>query len=271
MLNYDLRERAIELYNEGQHKKIKLLSKNNTKLNKGSGKEYLITGLSLSPASLVALKSTCSHSNTECEKLCLNTSGQGALYMIKKTGKYAGFNQSQLSRALKTIWFEKDFDGLVTQLKNELVLFKDRAIRKGLIPACRLNITSDVMWHIKTDIMQSISEIQYYGYTKVPAFKNIPENYHVTFSRSGTNDRHVKKAIEHGLNVAVVFEGDLPKTWQGIPVINGDETDARFLDPKGVVVGLRAKGSAKNPKISGNFVVRESKKESYVLIDKIAA
>jgi hypothetical protein len=28
-------------------------------------------------------------------------------------------------------------------------------------------------------------------------------------------------------------------------VINGDESDLRFLDPKGVIVGLKAKGKAK--------------------------
>jgi hypothetical protein len=36
-----------------------------------------------------------------------------------------------------------------------------------------------------------------------------------------------------------------PQHLFGLPVINGDEHDLRFLDPKGVVVGLNAKGSAK--------------------------
>jgi hypothetical protein len=30
-----------------------------------------------------------------------------------------------------------------------------------------------------------------------------------------------------------------------MPVFNGDESDLRFLDPKGVIVGLYAKGKAK--------------------------
>ena len=37
----------------------------------------------------------------------------------------------------------------------------------------------------------------------------------------------------------------LPGTWHGFPVIDGDLHDCRFLDPKGVVVGLRAKGGGK--------------------------
>jgi hypothetical protein len=50
-------------------------------------------------------------------------------------------------------------------------------------------------------------------------------------------------------HVAVVFtkrRGDaLPATWNGLSVIDGDLHDCRFLDPTGVVVGLRAKETAK--------------------------
>ena len=49
-----------------------------------------------------------------------------------------------------------------------------------------------------------------------------------------------------GMNYAVVFKNKLlPVGYEGYPVINGDSTDLRFLDPKGVVVGLYAKGRAK--------------------------
>jgi hypothetical protein len=50
--------------------------------------------------------------------------------------------------------------------------------------------------------------------------------------------------------MAVVFhvkKGQaLPKAWQGKTVIDGDEHDARYDDPQGVIVGLRAKGQAIN-------------------------
>ena len=48
-----------------------------------------------------------------------------------------------------------------------------------------------------------------------------------------------------GGNVAVVFRNQLPKTWKGFEVVNGDDTDLRFLDKRGVVVGLIEKGKAK--------------------------
>jgi hypothetical protein len=53
--------------------------------------------------------------------------------------------------------------------------------------------------------------------------------------------------------VAVVFD-KLPETYLGKPVIDGDVSDLRFLDPKGVIVGLKAKGKAK--KDSSGFVVK---------------
>jgi len=47
------------------------------------------------------------------------------------------------------------------------------------------------------------------------------------------------------VNVAVVFRNKiLPETYLGYKVINGDKTDLRFLDEKGVIVGLYAKGKA---------------------------
>jgi hypothetical protein len=78
--------------------------------------------------------------------------------------------------------------------------------------------------------------------------KNIP-NYQLTFSAADGNDADVYRAIAEGLNVAVVFgikkTEAMPETFLGLPVFNGDESDLRFLDPKGVVVGLYAKGKAK--------------------------
>ena len=40
----------------------------------------------------------------------------------------------------------------------------------------------------------------------------------------------------------------------GRPVINADDTDLRFLDPKGTIAGLKAKGRAK--KDTSGFVRR---------------
>jgi hypothetical protein len=85
----------------------------------------------------------------------------------------------------------------------------------------------------------------------------MPENYRLTFSRSEKNEDIADGFIKRGGNVAVVFSTRkgraLPDTYLGAPVIDGDEHDLRFLDPRGVVVGLRAKGKAKTSR--SDFVV----------------
>ena len=70
-------------------------------------------------------------------------------------------------------------------------------------------------------------------------------NYHLTFSRSESNQAHCEIIAKLGGNVACVFRNELPSTWQGKRVINGDESDLRFRDPKGCIVGLVEKGRAK--------------------------
>jgi hypothetical protein len=51
--------------------------------------------------------------------------------------------------------------------------------------------------------------------------------------------------LKMGGNVAVVFRKDLPTTYKGYQVVNGDVSDLRFLDPNNSIVGLKAKGKAK--------------------------
>jgi hypothetical protein len=110
--------------------------------------------------------------------------------------------------------------------------------------------------------------IQFYDYTKVPARMRrylagkLPANYSLTFSRSEKNEAECLSVLAQGGNVAVVFatrKGEpLPATWHGYRVIDGDLSDVRYLDPRNVVVGLRAKGSAKHDKTG--FVVRIPRK-----------
>jgi hypothetical protein len=111
----------------------------------------------------------------------------------------------------------------------------------------RLNGTSDIRWEtVEVDghanIMELFPTVQFYDYTKLVNRRALPANYRLTFSLAENNDL---AAWASGLNVAAVFKGKLPATFMGRPVIDGDETDLRFLDPVGIVVGLKAKGKAK--------------------------
>ena len=121
-----------------------------------------------------------------------------------------------------------------------------------MIPCFRLNGTSDISWE-KYGIIEKFPNVQFYDYTKVRNRKvSHLNNYHLTFSKADGNDMDARLAASAGMNVAVVFK-ELPETYMGRKVVNGDETDLRFLDEKSVVVGLKAKGKAK--KDTTGFVV----------------
>jgi hypothetical protein len=141
---------------------------------------------------------------------------------------------------------------LVREIGNAVKL----ANKKGMIPCFRLNLTSDLEWETIEDgngktIFDHFPEVQLYDYTKsflrMAKFinGNFPSNYHLTFSRSEHNQKLVEMVLQMGGNVAIVFRDQLPCTWEGVEVVNGDANDLRFLDKSGVIVGLIEKGLAK--------------------------
>jgi hypothetical protein len=98
--------------------------------------------------------------------------------------------------------------------------------------------------------------VTFYDYTKIK--RNWAEckrlGYHLTFSYDGANNKQNLKiasdALNHGVNIAAAFNvkrsQSLPSTaelfGQSFKVINGDLTDFRPSDPKGLtIVGLRFK------------------------------
>ena len=121
-----------------------------------------------------------------------------------------------------------------------------------LVPCVRLNGTSDLPWEriAVNDNGQTIlalfPDVQFYDYTKVPNRRNLPANYHLTFSLAESNLSDATSELANGRSVAVVFRHKaLPESYLGHKVVNGDETDLRFLDASAVIVGLYAKGRAK--------------------------
>jgi hypothetical protein len=104
------------------------------------------------------------------------------------------------------------------------------------------------------NLFQLFPTVQFYDYTKVLGRKVSQYfNYFLIFSKADGNDADVARAMAQGMNVAAVFDA-IPESYNGRDVINADETDLRFLDPKGVIAGLKAKGKAK--KDYSGFVIR---------------
>lgn len=214
----------------------------NAKTVKGRKKGYMTGILYLLPSDFSGFN-VCPNASPGCISGCLNLAGRGK------------FTATQKARLKKTLRLFQDRKGFIDQLEKEIIALKKRADKKGLIPVVRLNGTSDFPWH-STGIFKKFPEIQFYDYTKTPKYLrlNIP-NYHLTFSQSETNHDQVEKVLSLGHNVAVVFEKELPETYLGYPVFNGDQSDLRFLDPASVVVGLKAKGPAKHD--TSGFTVRQ--------------
>ena len=167
------------------------------------------------------------------------------------------FSNVQTARISKSKFLIENRNEFLAQLEKELKNLHKRAT-KGAKIAVRLNVLSDLPWHNLID-MESFPLINFYDYTPNPKRMiqflrgGLPSNYHLTFSRKENNQQMVELIASMGGNIAAVFE-TLPDTYLGKRVIDGDETDLRFLDPRGIIVGLKAKGKGK--KDASGFVIR---------------
>ena len=225
---------------------MKLLSTGNPKLLKGEKKGFMSFILHLSPANVSGYE-TCPKRTAGCTAACLNTAGRGGMFR-----KGESTNVIQEARKRKTRMFFEQREQFFADLEADIKLGIKQAEKKGLIPCFRLNGTSDIAWE-KYGIIEKFPQVQFYDYTKMRNRKvSHLSNYHLTFSAADGNDMDVRLAASSGMNVAAVFR-TVPETYVGRPVINGDETDLRFLDEKNVIVGLKAKGKAK--KDTTGFVV----------------
>ena len=221
---------------------FKLLSTANPKIQKGTKMGYLSFILHLAPSDLSG-KNTCPKATKGCIAACLNTAGRGGMFKRGETT-----NVIQRARIRKTEYFFNDRAGFLADLAADIRKGIKFAEKQGLTPVFRLNGTSDLSWE-KYGIIEQFPTVQFYDYTKVLGRKIAHlANYHLTFSKADGNDSDVAEALLQGMSVVAVYD----KIPEGVP--SADETDLRFLDPKGIMLGLKAKGRAK--KDYSGFVIR---------------
>lgn len=221
---------------------MELLSKGNKKIMKTNDwgmAEYSMKIMHLSPSNSSGIGNTCGKETTGCKDSCFRNSGH--------------FLHEQVRSAhdKKTEWYFNEPRSFKLALLGECVRHEYEAKKAGLNPVVRLNGTSDIAWEEETpDIFEQCPDTQFLDYTKhvtrMLCFmsKAWPTNYYLTFSRSENNWSDCVDVMHCGGNVAVVFE-ELPEQYAGLPVIDGDEHDLRFLDPSPCIVGLSAKGRAR--------------------------
>lgn len=240
-------------------------SGNNAKTIKGDG-EFETAIMYLAPFTMAGSNVCPMAEQAGCVSGCLNTAGRGA------------FNNVQQARVNKTKRYLASRTAFMAELVADLERFVSYCNRKGVRPAVRLNGTSDIQWEIahygsrgneRGTVFELFPEIQFYDYTKVckRVYRTLPSNYALVLSYSAANAAYaeavMRAARETGANVAVVYRSKAIRDafvqsnpdyyLSSRPVIDGDETDMRFLDPKGVIVGLYAKGRAKTD--TSGFVV----------------
>ena len=231
---------------------MKLLGIANTKTMKGEKLGYRTYIMHLAPSNLSGYQ-VCPMASPGCASACLNLSGMGV------------FSNVQKARIQKTKWFFEDRGAFMDQLVKEVQAAIRSSAKAGLTPVFRLNGTSDIRWETVAvvldgfryeNLMQAFPLVQFYDYTKIPNRRGIPVNYHLTFSRSEVNELEALQVLSAGvMNVAVVFD-HLPNKWARVKVVDGTETDLRFLDDRAVVVGLKANGKAKKDQTGFTVLTR---------------
>ena len=248
-----------------------LLTTRNKKLVKGEKFGYKTYGLSLSPYNQNSQgKNICPMASLGCASACLFGAGHGSMSNVIK------------GRTNKTEFFLANRQGFLNMLFIEIAQLELKHKLEKTKFAIRLNVTSDISWEnfkleaTGKNIFESFPNVIFYDYTKnyLRFKKELPKNYSLTFSRSETNDKIAMELLKTGINVAMVFD-KIPTEYKGYKVIDGDISDTRFLDDKGIIVGLKykkltGKGVDNNEAFKSGFAIK-LKSPSFNVPVKLAA
>lgn len=218
-----------------------LLSKS-VKTIKGESRGILTGVVYMSPAKKIEadLYSCSNFIEAECSGPCLAGSGHGGDAQATKARK----DRLDLLIKSPSLFFEI--------LSREIFRLEKKAAKEGMSTAYRLNGTTDLRWdriiYNGRSIFQHYSKLQWYDYTKnIETYKaHSLLGVDMTFSFYRAVDRNVlQDLLDNGGKVAIAYYDEKPLTQRigdrDYRVIDGDEHDARFLDPKGVIVALKYK------------------------------
>lgn len=194
----------------------------------------------------------CPNASDGCRAACLSTSGHGA------------YSTTQQARHVRTAYLLAHPYEAGVLIGAEVARALRKHAERGV--TLRLNVTSDIRWEYVAPIALTIlmeHGVVVYDYTAwAPDRREPMPGYHLTYSAketSHTPDDYLANVLRSGHNVAMPFhvrKGEpLPSHYmldgQPFVVIDGDLSDDRTLDPVGVIVGLRAKGTKGKADSSG--------------------
>jgi hypothetical protein len=248
--------RILELMHKLKINKNKLLSpgKSNAKtaLNK-----LLSAIMYLAPAEQNSKGINICPAANSCKAPCLFTAGRGR------------FNSVQEARIARTELYIRDRQSFAENLVKQISKLYAKAVNKGIKIAVRLNGTSDldflailknrtgvdILESYGVNLQDSAPGLIFYDYTKLigKVRKYVGTKYTLTFSYQPGNDADCLEALSLGCNVAAVFRKQLPASYFGAPVVDGDASDIVMLEESGKILGLKAKGPAKRDR--SGFVI----------------
>lgn len=197
----------------------------------------------------------CPHSTSACRGACLATAGKGCMSDV------------QAGRTARTLLWATDPDAAYSLTCHHI---RQAVLRHGVENvAIRLNTLSDIEWErvLPAEFWSEFADVQFYDYTKSlerVTSRRIPANYHLTYSASErTTFDEVRDLVRRRINVAVVIgqhpDAPKPARWAGRRVVDGNATDARYLDPKGSVVLLGALGKARSLPVGERSFVKPAR------------
>ena len=237
--------------------KLLTIETSSPKLAKSASDDWLTAILYLAGA---ADRRLCPCATNGCRSICLITnSGRGVM------------NSVRIARQAKTDWLFNNPTGFDFQLSKDINALRKKAKRLGKRPAIRLNGGSDLDW---SRFYETYQDVIFWEYTKRPdmavKLSRAYQNVHMTYSENeNTTDRIRGQMLANGINIAMVFDiwsrrkgylsrqdSALPEKVGNVPVIDGDTSDLRFLDPKCVIVGLRLKSAKKPTNTKNTFLKR---------------
>lgn len=164
---------------------------------KGTAFNWMTGILYLAPSDESQVINTCPHASTGCRISCLFTAGRGA------------FEPTRKARIKKTIYLKEHRFSFLKDISKDILSLQKKAQKKGMKACVRLNGTSDLPWeNLKNEegesLMEKHGDVQFYDYTKNPnrmkAYLRgeMPGNYHLTFSRSESNQAECDEILKLG-------------------------------------------------------------------------
>lgn len=244
---------GAEYVNRSKAKKLTKLTylmglNTSAKVVKGQKKDYQTAILYLKPYK-TAFGNSCPM-GAPCADDCLDESGRVKLdikeFIILR------------SRYLKTVLFYVNRNYFNAWLHDEIAAY---SAKHGDMLMVRLNGTSDINPKLFGNPMEAFPKVIFYDYTKVYNRLDIAdkhENYHLTYSYSGSNDADAGEAMNRGYNVSFVLDGPIPVRFNKRKVFTMDDTDLRPLDEERGAFGyLKLKGTINGIK-NRDFVISET-------------